>query len=708
MLKRLSIQSKLMLMLLLVSLSSSSAIAYQGYQSGRKALEASIFKQLTSLRALRSGQIETYLEGLRAELQTLSQNPLTLNAMVAFDRTFNQLNKTEIPRAWDFKTEAYYETVFLPRLRNNVEGNPQLDIYRPFRKPNRYLQYHYIAQNPNPPEQKHLLKDAADGSEYSKIHLQYHPVFSALSEQFSFDDIFLIDPRGNVVYSTFKAIDFGSNLQEGPLSESGLTMVFQLAIKREKGGVVLSDFSAYRAAYGAPAAFLASPLYHDAKLVGVVAVRLPIAKLNQLMTSKGEWEREGLGRTGETYLVGDDYLMRSQSRFLLESPAKYFAALAQRGVDAEELARIQQLNTTILTQSAKSPTIDEALKGNSGTIIHRSYRDTQVLTAYGPLQLNGLNWAMVADIETTEAFAPIAEFERTILMTTAALMLGVTLIALALARQFLRPISRLSQGFEEIQRGKTTVEIPVDSQDEFGHLTQAFNKTVKSLHHKNQIVKQKEAENHALLKSIVPEEVAERMRQGEKNIADTYSNVTVLFASLEGFSQLFNDQSAEQVIGLLNEIVTGFDEAAAQLGIEKIKTLGSGYLAVCGLAVPRLDGANRMVDFAQEMMRRTRAFNHTHGLNLKIQIGISRGEVVAGVVGSGQFIYDIWGTTVNQAHRIHSLRSNAIQVTEPVYQRVSSTYDFKPVTDFPEANALLSQGCEVWSLGSRVPASIES
>ncbi len=704
MLKRLSIQSKLMLMLLLVSLGSSTVIAYQGYRSGKKALEESIFKQLTSLRASRSDQVETYIESLEAGIKNSSTSPFTLKATQEFKAAYDKLQNIKIPRAWDQKVDSYYTESFLPRLSQNVDGEPTLDIYRPFRKANRYLQYHYIANNPQKVGEKQRLLAVNDGSKYSKAHTKNHPFFKDLVEQFGFYDVFLIDPQGNIIYSVFKEVDFGTNLKEGPFTETNLAEAFKLAIKRERGGVIVTDFEPYRASYGAPAAFIASPLYTDSALAGVIAAQLPVDKLNDLMTSGGDWELEGLGKTGGTYLVGDDHLMRSQSRFLMQDPEGYFADLTSQGTSEEQLEKIKALNTSILVQTIDSPVVEAALNGKSGTIIRNDHRNQSVLTAYGPLQINDLRWAILADMDTNEAFTPIRKFERIIIATTAALMLGVSLIALALARQFLRPINRLTEGFDAIQSGKTGIEILVDSEDEFGHLTKAFNSTVKSINRKNKMVKTKEAENRALLATIVPDDVAKRMRQGETNIADTFSDVTVMFANLKGFSRLSDSLSPQRTIGLLNEIVISFDEAAERFGIEKIKTFGSGYMAVCGLAIPRLDSSKRMMDFALEMLRRTASFNRIHNLDLQIQIGINTGEVVAGVVGSEKFIYDIWGNTVNASHRIHSLRHNAIQITEAVYQRIGTAYDFHPMDSQKQQSARRDE-IKVWSLSNEFSSS---
>ncbi len=686
-------------MLLLVSIGSISVIAFQGYRSGKTALRQSIFQQLTSLRAIRARQIESYIELNRAQMETLSENLMVIDAMEDLTGAFNQLGEKEIPKAWDLATDEYYRSSFLPRLDESVEGTPKLDGYRPFRKATRYLQYQYIAANPRPVGAKQELRNAKDGSDYSKIHQQYHPVFRNLVKQFGFYDLFLIDAdKNNIVYSVHKETDFATSLDEGPYSESNLAKAVELAIKSERGSVILVDFESYRASYGAPAAFMASPIYDGAELSGVIAIQLPIDQINRLMTSNKDWERDGLGKTGETYLVGEDSLMRSTSRFLEEDPEGYFAELSASGSIAEEqVNQIKALNTSILTQEIDTEAVQEARKGENGTKMSRDYRNVRVLTSFAPLQINGVKWFIVADIDEAEAFKPILRFERQVLVSTSAIMLFVTLASLFVSRRFVSPINRLSEAFEALgQKGVSKdLKLSLQSKDEFGQLTQAFNQTVDQLQHQETLIQQQHHDNEALLHRILPQSIAQRIKDNEENIADTCSNVTVLVANIKGFTALTRDLEPQQALAMLNEIFGAFDEAAEQYGIEKIKTMGSGYMAVCGLSVPRLDHTKRMVDFAIAIQRRVRAFNREHGTDLKLNAGINTGEVVAGIVGRSRFVYDIWGDCVSVAFQIH-LRGepNQIRMTQVAYERLANIYDFYPIEPLESQ----SQKIPLWSL----------
>ena len=172
------------------------------------------------------------------------------------------------------------------------------------------------------------------------------------------------------------------------------------------------------------------------------------------------------------------------------------------------------------------------------------------------------------------------------------------------------------------------------------------------------------------------------MKEGEEDIADSFPNVTVLFADLSGFTELCDNLSANEIVAFLNELVIAFDEAAELYGVEKVKTIGSGYMAVSGLSVPRIDHNKRVVDFALEMIRILRSFNRVRNINLKIRIGINSGEVVAGIIGRSKFIYDLWGDTVNIAHRLQVRGAeDMVQVTEDVYARLTDVYEFKSISD---------------------------
>lgn len=178
-----------------------------------------------------------------------------------------------------------------------------------------------------------------------------------------------------------------------------------------------------------------------------------------------------------------------------------------------------------------------------------------------------------------------------------------------------------------------------------------------------------------LLLSILPKPVAEQLKQVQSTIAESFSEASVLFADIVNFTEISNIRSAIEVVSLLNEIFSSFDHLAEQHGLEKIKTIGDAYMVVGGLPVPRPDHAPAIADMALDMQEAITQFNHKTSESISIRIGISTGPVVAGVIGTKKFIYDLWGDTVNTASRMESHGiPGCIQVTEATYDHLQQDY----------------------------------
>lgn len=158
-----------------------------------------------------------------------------------------------------------------------------------------------------------------------------------------------------------------------------------------------------------------------------------------------------------------------------------------------------------------------------------------------------------------------------------------------------------------------------------------------------------------LLFDTLPQAIAERIKLGELNIADSHSDITVLVSDLAGFSDLAAGISPHKAVSLLNEIFTGFDGLAQKHGLEKIKTMGDAYLAAAGLPIARVDHAAAAADTAIGMRTVINQVNRDNQTSLRLRIGINTGPVIAGVIGRPRFAYDLWGDTVNIACRLEAL-----------------------------------------------------
>ncbi len=180
-----------------------------------------------------------------------------------------------------------------------------------------------------------------------------------------------------------------------------------------------------------------------------------------------------------------------------------------------------------------------------------------------------------------------------------------------------------------------------------------------------------------LLLNVLPEAIAERLKDGEEAIADRFPEVTVLFADLVDFTEMSARNEPEDIVGMLNQIFSSFDELARKHGLEKIKTIGDAYMAVGGLPVPRPDHAEAIAAFAIDLMRDLDAINAESPDLVALRIGIASGPAVAGIIGKNKFIYDIWGDTVNTASRMESHgEPGRIQVSKSTWEILKDRFRF--------------------------------
>ena len=180
-----------------------------------------------------------------------------------------------------------------------------------------------------------------------------------------------------------------------------------------------------------------------------------------------------------------------------------------------------------------------------------------------------------------------------------------------------------------------------------------------------------------LLLNILPPAIAPRLIRGETTIADTFADVSVLFADLVGFTKLSGTMESARLVELLNEVFTEFDRCAQRHGLEKIKTIGDAYMVVAGLPEPVADHAARAVRMAIDMQRAVSGIARRTAHDLQLRVGLHAGPVTAGVIGDIKFAYDLWGDTVNVASRMESLgRPGRIHVSRAIVDRLQGEFAF--------------------------------
>jgi class 3 adenylate cyclase len=679
--RQLGVQSKVLAMVLLASLLSLLLTGLVSYSIGSHVLTTAATNQLIALRNSRVESIKDYFGFLSNHVLTMGEGFLVIDSLKDFRAAFAKLDSTVLSPEQQKKLVGYYSDVFMPKLKKNVEGDPALATYLPQTPADRFFSYYYTANNPYP-QQPAQLDDAGDGSEYSASHRKYNNRFRRLAEVFGYRDIFLVDvDTANVIYSVAKEADMGSNLKTGVFADTALAKTFdEIRKSRDPNFVYISDVEHYKASFGEPAFFIGTTVFDGDKFIGALIYQLNPDEIDHVMTDDKQWEQQGLGKTGETFLVGQDFKFRSSPRAFLDNPVQYFKDLRAQGVSQEKIDWIKRANSPVLIQEVKTEGAKRALAGQTGQAEELDYRGKRVLKSYQQIRIGNHEWGLVAKIDKAEALQGVRRLRDALLLLGAILIPLLTLMSLALARSFIQPIQRLMRATKQIIAGDSSVQVKVDSEDEFGELSRSFNSMATTLQQRDEAIRSQLQENDRLLLNILPARTAERLKQGEQSITEQYPSVSVLYADLEGFQDLSAELAPDQAIVVLNELIGAFDDAAERCGVEKLRSTGSNYLAVCGLSVPRIDDEKRTVELALAMLQVVDRLSAKHGVRLSLDIGIHAGALAAGVVGSGKFYYDVWGETVTIARAIHiSPKQNVIQVTEPVRRALDGLYSFEPL-----------------------------
>jgi len=717
-LERVSIQSKLMLMLVTTIILATAVTGGIGFESGRSSLRAEVFERLTGIRQAQARVMELGLQDISGSLVTFSHGQTVAEALEAFNVGFNKLSDATITPAQNKSIIDFYNQRFTDT------GDSRLDVSAllPTSAAARYLQANYTvpiqsasaagdrtgdpagdaAADPakstekaaeSPPENAAgkagnataLIDDAGEnavengaGRAWSAANERYNGYFAEIVARMGFQDALLVNTEGDVVYSTKKGVELGINILTGPYRGQGnLPDAFRKAMTSiDTDYVDITDFAEYLPA-GQPTAWMLVPVGPPGRASGVMVVQYPSSIITGLVTDNRGWEQAGMGRTGETFLVGDDDLMRSDSRLFLTDQDAYRRDVIANGTPAATADRAIKQGTTVLIQPVGTKAADAAQRGQTGTLIATDYLGRRALQAYAPLSLNGLDWVIVSSINSEEAFAPERNFTQRLVRSTAIIIFITCLAAMVWSRLFVRPIKRLETGVQQISTGDYNVSVPVNSKDEFGDLTVAFNEMSRTLAVKDQLLTEQRQENDKLLRSLMPQNIADRYRGGEETIAAGHQDATVIFADLIGLDEIAGGLDPEPSLEIINKLVRQFDAAAETHGVERVRNTHNGYLASCGLTVPRLDNINRTVSFAADMQHIVNRFNTETGNRIQLRAGIDTGTITSGLVGRAGLVYDLWGRAVQVASRMRSGTTQpGVYVTEKVYEATRDTWPY--------------------------------
>ena len=287
---------------------------------------------------------------------------------------------------------------------------------------------------------------------YDRAHRAHHDRFARITDAREYYDLFLLSLDGDVLYTVRKEADFSTNLVDGQWALTGLAKVFDAATRADAGDrISIVDFEPYQPSEDAPAAFAARTVTIGETPVGVVAIQLPIGRINRVMQVTA-----GMGNSGETYIVGADLLMRSDSRFSDRS--------------------------TIMTTRVDTPAVAAALSGDTGIGTIEDYRGVPVLSAYGPFEYLGITWALLAEIDVDEIMIPVDAMRNSITLIALGLAGLIAIAGYMVAGTITRPLRELAAAVTRFRKTRVIEDVPHrDRGDEIGDIARSFGITLHEL-----------------------------------------------------------------------------------------------------------------------------------------------------------------------------------------------------------------------------------
>ena len=524
--KNISIIKKITLVTIAVIMLLSIVQSVTAIKVSSQSLLETRLEQLTSVMESKAGHIENYFEMTSKLLLSLANHNGTKQAFDDFEDGFYSLaNESGIDLEKAKKElENNFEVEYIASVNYDIPHSPQkrdISDYIP-RDPNGIIaQYLYIIKNTNPIGEKNGLTKHPLNTSYALYHSAHHESFDKFLQEYSLYDIFMVDTQGNLIYTDFKEKDFATNLYNGPYSSTGIARVFKRAINMKEGEIAFDDFKPYEPSYNMPAAFIGTPIVIENETRGVLIFQFPIGEINKVMSFNGEYEKAGLGKSGETYLVGEDFLMRNDSRFTkdIDDPI------------------VQKLQSTIGIVKVQTQSTKAALEGKSGKWIIPDYRDINVLSSYKPIEVFGEKWAIVAEIDESEALEVVGSI-RTLLVieTIIGAIIAIALVWFVLKRLVSLPVSNLKNLIVQTVDDKDLrIEIEITTNDEIGNIRQAFKTFLSGLRDAIEDVKKSSMENLTISKqlSTVSQDVQHAISKSTNKIDSTTSHVELVKSNIQ-------------------------------------------------------------------------------------------------------------------------------------------------------------------------------
>jgi len=658
------IGSKVLIGFLIAGLLPMIIIGIISINTAKSSLEKLTYKELEAVRDIKKTSLERYFTNIENQLNVVAEDKSIIEAMDGFALNYSDFGASEDgmdeadPEELKPQIEAiksYWKNEFGKEYQAQNNSEFDMETFKLNDQAIRF-QHAFIINNKHPIGKKNQLMELPDEGRYgyNKHHANIHPWFNNFATRFSYYDILLVDNSGNVVYSVYKKLDFATSLTTGPWKETGLAQIYKNAQNLKPNETVFTDLKLYPPSYNSPAAFAATPIIKTNRRgkkirVGTLVFKMPLQQITNIMS-----ERSGLGETGETYLVGQDKLMRSDS---------YRYPQSHSVINSFRLTNTGSVNT-VATQ--------KALNGTSGEeIITR--QGTELLSAYTPVNFGGHQWALLAEMETSEAMQPVYTLQIIMLVVFIIVIALLVFFAMMFARNISRPITALTNNINNIkQEFDFSQRVRIESNDEVGQAASAFNELLESTH-------QALSEVNTTMQAIADGNFSHRVQSDlvgdlftlKNNVNASAQSVqstmeglcNVMTAISEGdFTARMDDSVKGEFKDKVNEAMLTMDNAISQVG-EAINLLNKGDFS--GRVTAELSG-----DLLQLKQNTNNSMQMLQSAISDISQAVfaqSNGDLTAAVHSDMRGELDKLKQAINTSnHELNSVVSQVIQAADTV------------------------------------------
>jgi methyl-accepting chemotaxis protein len=551
--KNWKISHKIMALVMVASVLGSGVTGALTVSRAEEHMMESLTHKMNAIRDVKKIDVEQYFDKIRDHLVVTAHNGETRRALKIFQ-------------------DAWFEL--------GLDGDPKQTLHKL-----------YIEENPNPVGKKDMLDMAGDGSRYSTTHGKYHRWFHEVQQTNGYYDIFVIDMAGNVVYTVFKELDFGSNLLHGEYKDTGLAKAFRSAVEEtaKDGDTFFVDFEAYAPSNGAPASFIATPVFNEkGEKIGVLAYQMPLGEMNKLLTAS---ITQALGKTGNAFLIGQDKLYRTDS--------------------------IHSDEDDVLKVTLDSEEVRAALEGKSGLGREVDNRGVEEFSSYTPVDVLGTRWALVLEQSESDLYSVLQEMKGEAVKVSLMVILCVGLLGYLLSLTITKPLAEIIDVIRRLSQNDLATEVQhTGRKDEVGQLAQA-----------SLVFKQNIEEKHALEET----QRTERLRLADQFERDIKSFVSMVAAAATELSQTAEGVAAS--IGRSTSTASNASSAALQTSgnVQSVASAAEELSASVREISSQMQRSNQLVS---ESVQRAETAD-THAMSL-VQATVKVKEVI-------QLISDIAG-----------------------------------------------------------------